>query len=1110
MLSLRPLTALAWGSLREHWRVASALLLGALLLGSALAAVPITHERLRDAALRDSLATAPPGALELRVTRDGVALDRVAYRDAQAALDQAVAAALGEAIAGQTRSGSTGALTLATLRGGEGPLSDAIDDTFGPAALRFRSDLEAHVALLDGRFPEALPRGIGDPIPVLVAASNARAVGLTPGRELVLVPRRSAGLPPLPIVIAGIAEVRDPASPYWGGRPRLLERADSGAVALFVPEATFFGAMPDLLNRANAAFEATYALDPGSVQTGDVASIAARVRELPRQLAALGGAEVESNLPLAIEGAADVPGFDLPGLALRFGQIAAGAGLLVFGAASALAARRAPLRARLRLAGASRTQLAALEAIAALPAAVIALLAGVPLAALVIAALGRLEGFEALGEGLAIDPQRDLAWAGAGALAVLALSLAASASAGRGAAARGAWLTAVAVGGGALYWGLTRNETLFEAAGTRYALLLAPAALLVPAALLAWLLVPQIARPLARVASIGRGIALPGGLRAVARGPVGIAFPLVLLAAAAAVLLATLPGTLERSTDDRAAHSSGGDVRASGFAGLADAGDAERRAAIAAAGFEAASPLARAAGELNHGGATLPVEVLGIDPASFGAVAHVRPDLTADPLPAILSALSVNAASLEGHPVPPGTRQLGAWVRLLDSRGEVRIALSLRTEGGRYVQLLLGLAEAEPGLGSWGFHAADLATPLGIDGAALPAADLAGPLTVHGYYLLLGGEASAAPGSAVLGPLLATAEPPRGPRDSIGRLEAADVPFALHEVVHPLSDLEGFAPIGGNAANGAEVTARDTLASAPGFRGAQHLDWGVTTEPVASSMRGLRQETDGAPVLIYASRAAVERLAIEPGEELELTVRDRTVRAQLAGELDGFPTFAAHAAFVVTGLDRLLAAVNTSPHLDPLVTNEAWFATGTPAPAVAALRAPPFEAATVIDRESQRAALGREQAAALGWRTVLTFGFGALLIAAFAAVLLDIAMRREARLREHAAIEALGGSPSGWIGAVAIETLVRLGAAAAIGAAAGVALVRWLLAILARDASATVIEPPMLVELEGAPLWLAAAVLAASLVVTAAAAGLRYRGRIAWPSTATATSTGEA
>ena len=67
MLPLGPLAALALGSLRQHWRVTLALLLGSLLLSGALAAVPITHERLRDAALRDSLATAPAGGLELRV-----------------------------------------------------------------------------------------------------------------------------------------------------------------------------------------------------------------------------------------------------------------------------------------------------------------------------------------------------------------------------------------------------------------------------------------------------------------------------------------------------------------------------------------------------------------------------------------------------------------------------------------------------------------------------------------------------------------------------------------------------------------------------------------------------------------------------------------------------------------------------------------------------------------------------------------------------------------------------------------------------------------------------------------------------------------------------------
>ena len=1109
MLPPGTLAALALGSLREHWRVTLALLLGSLLLSGALAAVPITHERLRDAALRDSLATAPPGSLELRVTRDGVALDRVAYRDAQAALDQAVADALGDAIAGQTRGGTTAALSLATVRAGAGPLA-AIEETLGPAALRFRSDLEAHVTLLEGRFPEALPRGIGDPIPVLAASDTARQANLAPGRELVLVPRRSSSLPPIPVVIAGIAEPLDPASPYWGGRPGLLERSTGGAFALFVPEATFFGAMPDLLTRASAAFEASYAVNPDAVQTGDVANIAARVRELPRQLAALGGAEVESDLAQAIEGAADVPGFDRPALALHLGQIAAAAGLLVFGAGSALAARRAPLRARLRLGGASRTQIAAVEASAALPAALLALVAGAPLGALAVAALGRLEGFEALGSGFTLTPQRDLPWAAAGALAVLALGMAASGVAGRRAAGRGGWLAAVAVGAGALFWALTRQETLFEAGETRYALLLAPAALLTPVALLAWLLVPLIARPLAWLASIGRGIALLGGLRAVARRPLGVAFPLVLLAAAAAVLLATLPGTLERSPAERAAHAAGGDVRASGLAGLADAGEAERRAAIAGAGMEASSPLVRAAAALSRGGAPLAVEVLGIDPASFGAVANVRPDLTADPLPAILSALSANAAVLEGPPVPANTRQLGAWVRLTDTSGEVRIALSLRNERGRYVQLLLGSSDADPGGGRWLFHAADLATPLDIEGAPIPGSELAGPLTLHGYYLLLGEEASAAPGSALLGPVLATLDAPATPRDRIDRLSGVRQAFEQRAIVHDLGERAGLEAIDGLAAGGASVVARDSSLSAPGFRGVQHLDWGPATVAGESSMRGLRQATDGAPALIYASRAVVEQLALEPGEELTLTVRGRTMPAQLAGELAGFPTFPADAAFVVAGLDRLLSAVNASPHRDPLATNEAWFASTAPARAAAALRAPPFEAATVIDRESARAALGREQAAALGWRTVLTLGFAVLLAAAFAGVLLDLTARREERERDHAAIEALGGSPGGWIGGVAVQTVTRLGAAAAIGAAAAVPLAWWLLAILALDTSATVIEPPLRLQTESGPLWLAAAVLATGVVVTVAAAALRYRGGAAWPSQASAAPAGEA
>ena len=119
-------------------------------------------------------------------------------------------------------------------------------------------------------------------------------------------------------------------------------------------------------------------------------------------------------------------------------------------------------------------------------------------------------------------------------------------------------------------------------------------------------------------------------------------------------------------------------------------------------------------------------------------------------------------------------------------------------------------------------------------------------------------------------------------------------------------------------------------------------------------------------------------------------------------------------------------------------------------------------------------------------------------------------MPSEERERERAAIEAMGGSPVGRLGAVAIETVIRLGAAAAIGAAAAVPLARWLLAILARDTGAMLIEPPLLLQVESGPLWLAAGALALGVVVTVAAAGLRYRGRAAWPLAAGAAPVGEA
>ena len=255
-----------------------------------------------------------------------------------------------------------------------------------------------------------MPRGIGDPIPVLAAADTARQANLAPGRELVLVPRRASGLPPIAIVIAGIAEPSDPASSYWSGRPGLLERSASGAFALFVPETTFFGAMARPADPRQRRLRGDLHGQPGRRPDGRCRGhrrARARTAEAARRPRRRPGGE---RSPAGDRGRGRPAGLRHPGARTALRADRGRGRLLVFGGASLLAARRASLRASLRLAGASRTQIAALEILATLPAALLGLVAGAPLAALTAAVLGRLEGFEALGGGFAMTAQRDLPW----------------------------------------------------------------------------------------------------------------------------------------------------------------------------------------------------------------------------------------------------------------------------------------------------------------------------------------------------------------------------------------------------------------------------------------------------------------------------------------------------------------------------------------------------------------------------------------------------------------------------------------------------------------------------------------------------------------------------
>ena len=314
-----------------------------------------------------------------------------------------------------------------------------------------------------------------------------------------------------------------------------------------------------------------------------------------------------------------------------------------------------------------------------------------------------------------------------------------------------------------------------------------------------------------------------------------------------------------------------------------------------------------------------------MEPETFSNVAAVRADFATQPLDAMLGALATNSTALGGISAPPGTRQLGAWVRLHGIAGELRVALSLTDATGRSYELLLG--HLRPGaLVHWGFLAADLATPIGLDGAPIGGPPIETPLTIHAYYAHLSPEVAANDGGISFGPLMSSLDAPEAPLDGIERLVPRSSEFARRAILHDLSTTAGLEPIADLAAGGTSQTVRAEPPTAPGSTGSTRLDWPATPPGApAVRVRGLRQETDGAPVLLYASRRTLDDLGAAVGDELRLEVAGRFLNAQAAGVVDHFPTLGLDGgAFAVANLERLLAAVNASPGAT-LRSGEAWF-----------------------------------------------------------------------------------------------------------------------------------------------------------------------------------------
>ncbi|MQA00563.1 MAG: FtsX-like permease family protein [Dehalococcoidia bacterium] len=1118
MLRYRSLPVLAVRRMLGNWRLLSSVVVGTLVAAAIISATAIYADAIRDLGLQFALEQRPESELDVLVTQSNVTVGSTAYQQSQARIDRTLAGSLGSASAGLIRQGTTSTF-FATAPG------EPVDrgDTNRPRSnIRFRSEVESHIELVDGVFPGTLARGGEGPVPVAIGAETAARAGLSVGDTLDLHPFWDEDAVPLQVQISGLVTVRDLGERYWAGvaDPVDARLRSWETYLLYVPEATFFGVVQERIRTLSADYVNQYLVDFEGLNARNAVPVADQLSRIESSLSATETrARVQTGLVEVLRSFDQKLFFTRIPLFVLLLQIGGIVAYYLVMVSTMLVERQAAEIATLRSRGATTAQLLAQYGVEGGILALLAAVTGPPIAAVVISALGPTPAFDALSGGGTLDVhisrQSYLLAAGGALIAFTSLMIPAWRATRttvvefKRATARPrrtplflryyldvALVLVLAL----IFWRLSQQEDLFTESlfGETQAdpfLLTTPAVFMVTVGIVFLRLFPPVLRGIAWVIGQTRSVAVLVGMRSLVRNPTHYTRLILLLMFATGVGMfgATFSATLDRSYEDRAGYVVGADVRAADLRPLTRSGDGAFVAAIEGVPAQAASPLVRIDGTIQTAERSEDVQFLGVDPQSLGEVAYFRDDFGGQPLDAMLETLAGNATSLEGVPLPEDARQLGVWLHLPDIRGNMSIAVTLRDRDGRYGHYLLAQARPDDGevTEGWRFLAIDLQRPATRSGASWREPLLEAPLTLHGISISTNSRIAAQRGVMLIGPAMTTAAEPL-PLEEGARLpvRALEAPFEGGEMLTDFT-APAFEVMQGLRPFTLEDQMRPDADAPPGFEQSVRYSW--LDSRLSPQTRGLSQQTDGEPVLLYLSSGTAGRLGLAVGDQTVIALSSRYARAEVAGTLDLFPTTAEGRradAFAIVDASRLIAAANASAPDRVLGYSEAWFASDDPQATREALA--PFEPQTLMNIESELLLQQEDPLVAAGWAGILAISFGAVLLLSAIGFVVYSYLTAQQRGLEFAILRTLGFSRLQVFAVVLFEHLFVIAAGMGLGTLVGLQIGRYMMDFLATDERGLEVQPPFLLQVSWAEILLVWGILGTVFVVTIGGVVLLY------------------
>ena len=1096
-----------------NWRLLVSVVIGTLIAGAILASTVIYADAIRDLGLEHALEAESVHDLDVRVSQTNIAIRAPLYEESRERIDRRVDATLGEARGGVVRQGTT-----ATFYPTAPDAVPNLDNDARPRAnLRFRTDLLAHTTLTGGDLPSQRRTAPDGAVEVLMGEETARANGFGIGDRMQLHPSWSNALGPLSAVVVGLIAANNLDDRYWGGRTDLLDAQTASwpTYTLFVSQEGFFGAPARALPSMTARYVDVYQVDRAQLDSRNAPSVAAALERLEVRLGATENLlRVESDLVEVLEEFDDKLFFvriPLFVLLLQIGGVVAYYLLVV---STMLLERQAEEIATLRSRGATTAQLLVQYGFEGALLAILAVATGPPIAATAIAALGPTPAFADLSGGAPLDVHLSglsFLLAGGGALLAFGSFMVPAWQATRQtvvgfkhdqARPRRSPLflryyldVALVVLLAMVFWRLRREDSLFDEPlfGDPHAdpfLLATPAVAMLTAGIVFLRLFPLALRLVAWVVARSRGVWLLVGTRALARNPTHYSRLILMLMLATGVGMfgATFSATLDRSYDDRTRYAVGADARATDLRALARQGDEAFVAALDTIPGEVVSPVISEAGSIAANGVNARLQILGVEPESFGQVAWFRSDFADSSLDEMLANLAANETTMEYVALPADARQFGMWAKLPDIRARMDLLAVFRDAHGQLAAGWLGsVSPTDPATEEWRFFSVDLQQLRGRTGNSL-AARLQTPIALQSVITYTRSTIGAQRGVILLGPAMTSPLPPARPFER-GRPEIAEVPFEGATVVHHFTD-PGFEVLQGTLQRRVDDRIRADGDAPPGAAASLRYEWLDEVQP--TSRRGIRQAIPEGRALVYLSSEAAHRLQLEPGDDAVLSVSGAYIDAAYAGSFDLFPTFDANGrqGFAIVHASRLQVDANASLPNTTVAYDSVWVASDDPAASAAALAA--YDPSVLLDIEGERARQEEDPLIAAGWEGILAISFAAVLLLSAIGFLIYSYLTAQQRRLEFAVLRTLGFSRAQVFGVVLLEHLFVVLAGMGLGTIVGLQVGRLMMDFFGVDESGAEVLPPFALAVSQWEIVLVWGILGAVFVLTVLAVVLLY------------------